>query len=140
MAYASQSDLEQLAGGTDRLVELLDWDNDGALDPGALASILEEVDSWADGFIEFRYNTPLADAPHLKQLAAAECVYRLRQRRGMASEADQAAHMERLRWLEGVRDGRIMPGRNLPTTSENVRSQAVTNNRDVSRDKLKGFI
>jgi phage gp36-like protein len=140
MTYASQSDLEQHAGGSARLVELLDWDNDGVLDPGALTAILEEVDSWVDGFVEFRYDTPLTDAPHVVQLAAAECIFRLRQRRGMASENDQTAHAERLRWLEGVRAGEIMPARNLPTTSENVRSEAVTNNRDVSRANLKGFI
>ena len=76
----------------------------------------------------------------LIQVAAEECVYRLRQRRGMASEGDEQRHKEREAWLVHLSKGLVRPSDPAPAKSDAVRAEVCVNNRDVSREKLKGFI
>lgn len=140
MPYASQAQIEAAAGGADRLVELADWDADGVADPEAIAAVQDEVDGWIDGFASLRYATPIENPTQtLVQTAAAECVYRLRDRRGMVNDRDEARHQERLEWLKLLNSGRVRPSDPAPAKSDAVRAKVVINNRDESRENMKGL-
>ncbi|MDQ3153635.1 MAG: DUF1320 domain-containing protein [Actinomycetota bacterium] len=140
MAYATQANIEAHAGGAIRLVELADWDGDGAVDAVAIASVQAESDGWIDGFANVLYHTPIeAPTETLIGHAAAECVFLLKKRRGMATDDDWREHEAREKWLERLAKGFVRPSDPAPAKSDAVRSQTVINNRDVSRMNLKGF-
>lgn len=140
MTYASQSDIETAAGGAARLVELADWDADGTADAAAIAGVQAATDGWIDSYAALRYAVPIeSPTATLVQVAADECVYRLRQRRGMVGEADEQRHKEREAWLVHLSKGLVRPSDPAPSKSDAVRSKVVVNNRDVSRCTLKGF-
>ena len=121
MAYASQSDIETAAGGAVRLVELADWDADGVADATAIAAVQAATDGWIDSYAAVRYAVPVASPTDtLIQVAAEECVYRLRQRRGMASEGDEQRHKEREAWLVHLSKGLVRPSDPAPAKSDAV--------------------
>ena len=62
MAYCSQAELEARFG-SDEVADLLDRDNSGAADTGALASAQADADALVDGYLAGRYSVPLASPP-----------------------------------------------------------------------------
>lgn len=140
MPYASQTEIESVAGGAERLLELADWDNNGAIDTGLIASIQEEVDGWIDGFANLLYDTPIASPNQtLVKLAAAECVYRLKERRGTVTDHDEDKHRERLEWLKLLNAGKVRPSDPAPARSDAVRAEIVENASYHGRAALKGY-
>lgn len=139
MPYASQTEMEELAGGAERFLELTDWDNNGTVDAGRVISVQEEVDGWIDGFANLLYDTPIANPNQtLVKLAAAECVYRLKERRGRVTDHDEKKHEERLEWLKLLNAGKVRPSDPAPARSDAVRAEVVENASDHSRAALKG--
>lgn len=141
MAYASQTQIQHAAGGADRLVELADYDGDGIADADVIAAVQAAADGWIDSYAALRYAVPIEDPTDtLVQLAAEECVYRLRQRRALgATEQDERQHKDREQWLVHLSKGLVRPSNPAPAKSDAVRSEAVVNNRDVSRRNLEGY-
>jgi phage gp36-like protein len=142
MAYCTQTDIQHAAGGSDRLVELADYDGDGSVDAAVITSVQAEVDGWIDSYFALRYSVPV-DSPTstVVQLAAAECVYRLKGRRqGLLGDDDRREHDERKEWLLHAAKGLVRPSDPAPAAGDAVRSAVVVNNRDVSRANLKGFV
>lgn len=141
MTYASQDQIQLAAGGSDRFTSLTDWDGDGTPDPGVIAEAQARADGWLDGYLRQRYSTPIA-APTdtLQRLAADECVYWLRSKRGMLGPEDIEQRKEREREMEKYRKGELRPDEPLPAKSSAVVSAIVPNGScEVSRDSLKGI-
>lgn len=140
MPYASTTDIQHAAGGADRLVQLADWDSDGVADAAVITAVQAEADGWIDGYLRLRYATPIeSPTSTLVQLAAAECVYRLRRRRQVSTPEDVQEHEERRVQLVDMGKGVVRPSDPAPAKSDAVRSQVCVNNRDESRETLKGF-
>jgi len=141
MPYATQSDIQNAAGGAARLVELADWDGDGTADAEAIAFAQTAADALIDGSAGLLYDVPIVDPTNVLVMhAAKECIYQLKFARGMVAEIDAEERDQRIEWLALLRDGKIRPSNPAPAKSDAVRSAVVVNNRDVSRENLKGYI
>lgn len=140
MPYADQTQIQNAAGGADRLLELADLDHDGVVDAAVITAVQAATDGWIDSYAALRYSVPIANPTDtLIQVAAEECVYRLRQRKGMVPEGEAERHKEREQWLVHLSKGLVRPSDPAPAKSDAVRSAAVVNNRDESREGLKGL-
>jgi phage gp36-like protein len=139
--YATQSQIQDAAGGAERLVEIADWDNDGAVDAAAIAHGQNAADGWIDSFAALRYAVPIEDpSDTLVRFAAQEAVYQIKLSRGAVTETDETMRKVRLEWLGLLSKGKVRPSDPAPATSDAVRSKVIVNTRDVSRANLKGFI
>lgn len=140
MAYASTQEIEIAAGGADRLVQLLDWDNNGIVDPAVIAQLQVEVDSWIDSYAGRRFSVPIQSPSAVLRLhAAEEAVYRARLKRGTVSEEATQAHQDRLQWLEGLAKGLVVPSDPEPSPATTVRSAWVSRDENsISREKMRG--
>lgn len=140
MAYATQTDLELACGGAARLVELADWDQDGAIDAAVVTAQLEAADGWIDGYLRTRFATPIASpSATLIRVVAEEAIYLLRRRRNMVTEQDVADKTARDNWARDVSTGKVRPDEPNPAPSTAIRSAWRASSRDTSREKLKGF-
>lgn len=146
MAYATQDQIRLAAGGSstggasDRFVELADWNGDDIVDPDVIAEAQLRADGWIDGYLRQRYATPIATpSDTLIRLAADECVYWLRSKRQVLTQADLDERKDRERQLELMRDGKLRPDDPLPPKSTAVSSAVVELGGCFSRDDLKGI-
>lgn len=139
--YASQSQIQDAAGGAERLVEIADWDNDGVADAAAIAKAQASADRLIDMYCGLRYGVPYADPPaSIIELAGELAVFYLKDKRGTATEREIKAQEDRITLLRDINKGIARPSDPAPPKSDAVRSEAVVNNRDVSRENLKGFV
>ncbi len=143
MSYSSASDVERVAGGAQRLVQLADYDRDGIADAAVIAAAIERADAWINTYAEQSYSVPFATVPtHVRELSAQEAVYQLKRDRSMVTEDDRSEHEERERWLMRLAKGEVSPGTDpRPPKSSHVRGSAFDRPSDkaVSRDKLRGY-
>lgn len=68
--YTTQQLLEDEIGGSARLIEALDDDNDGKLDDGVVDRLLQRASDAVDAFLAGRYVVPLSPVPKLASEAA----------------------------------------------------------------------
>jgi phage gp36-like protein len=143
VAYASIDELTHAAGGTDRLVQLADWDGTGTVDGAVLDQALAQADAYLDQYLSLRYSVPiLAPSPVLRGMAAEQAIYWLRQARGMVGDEENRQLENRQRQLELMRDGRLRPDEPTPASSTAVVASWVERDSDtvdISRATLKGF-
>lgn len=111
MAYATQTDLEQSAGGAARLVDLADYDKNGVADAAVVARAISEAEELVDGYARrLRDLLPFNPVPKkIKYLVADEAVYWLKQKRGVATDDDRVAKTERELLLERMAQGKWNP-------------------------------
>ena len=138
MAYTTQSDLDDAAGGAARLLELCDFDGDGAPD----VSMIARAQAAADGFIDqhLRKYSP-ADLARLratptasiKRIAADETIFRMREQRRQVSDDDRKSQELRGKELQALRVDDLRPD-----DQKTPRATFVENDSDVSRETLKG--
>jgi phage gp36-like protein len=141
MPYATQAQIQAAAGGAVKLVELADWDGDGVVDAAAIAFAQEAADGWIDSFAAGRYAVPIATPTNtLVQFAAEEAVHRLRLSRKVVDQDDKDQRELRVEWLKLLQAGKVRPSDPAPAKGTAVRSQVVVNDREVSREKLKGYL
>lgn len=139
MPYATTTQIQIAAGGSERFVQLFDWDGDTVADSAVVAQIQAEVDAWIDSYAGRRFAVPIsAPSSVLVAHSAAEVVYRAQQRRGMASDTDREQHESRLAWLRDLAGGRVVPSEPQPTAATSVRSGWVDRTDGLTRDGLKG--
>jgi phage gp36-like protein len=137
--YADQNAIQLAAGGSDRLVELADYDGDGNVDAAVIAEVQAAADGWFDSYFALRYAVPLeAPSRTTVQMAAEECVFRLKRRRGMVTDDDAKAHEERELWLARCSKGQVRPDDPAPAKSSAVKSQIVESESCFSRSSLRG--
>jgi phage gp36-like protein len=110
VAYATTQDLENAAGGAERLRQLADWDADGIADSTVLDDFVGKASRWVDGFARAHHSVPFtAPVPtEIVDLVAAEVVYMLRKaRQGRVEDEDREDHVERLEWLKMLARGQV---------------------------------
>lgn len=146
MAYSTQTDIELAAGGATRLLELADWDGNGSVDATVIADVQLEADALIDERTRMRFaelkDSTGAVLPWAAKLAAQEAVYRLRLRRGQASDLDERMAVERAERYVAIAEGRARPGEPAPAKSTAVKSAFVERDSEgtsVSREGLKGY-
>lgn len=147
MAYCTQTDVQNAAGGAERLRALVDWDGDTAVDAEPIAQAIADADAWINSYVARKRAVPLSPAPDIVRLTSArEAVYLLKQARGMAvTEDDKTNHEERERWLEGVAAGKISLGVD-PSPAPSTANAAEYGERESSdddafaRDSFGGFV
>jgi len=142
MPYATQTQIQMAAGGPERLVDLFDWNNDGAADADVIAESQARADGYIDQYLRLRYSTPIASpSDTLIRIAADECVDWARARRGMSiTQDDLERRKDRQHQLEAMRDGKLRPDEPLPAKSTAMVATTVDNCSPTSREGLKGSI
>lgn len=141
MPYASTTEIQIAAGGGERFVALFDWDGDTIADVNVVAQFQTQVDGWIDSYCGRRFAVPIATPTAALSLCAAEeVVYRAMNKRGMSSDDDHRAHDQRVKWLEGIASGRVVPSEPEPPAASSVVTAWVSADSDspISREALKG--
>jgi len=115
MSYATQADLVISAGGADRFLQLVDFNNDGAIDADVVARALSDADALIDEHLRLR--TTQADLDWLranptqsvKRIAAEEAIYAIRKWRELAAitETEHKHHEERIALLGQIQVGKL---------------------------------
>lgn len=137
MPYATQAQIALAIGGTARLVELADFDGDGAVDADAIARAQDAADGFIDPFLRVRYATPIATpSSSLVRLAADQAVYEMKKWRGMLTELDLKDLERRERELQDYAKGLRRPDEPLPAKSTATRSGWVDRNDSEMTDAL----
>lgn len=152
MAYCVQADVEEAAGGVERLKQLADWDNDAAVDAAALTSAIAKADALIDSFAAKRFTVPFNPVPEIiKQHSAELAKLTLVKRRRMLDDDEQkewdsiaGTETGKEGWLLKLATGVVVPGGDpLPTKHSTMAADAVDttlpSDRDISRDKTAGF-
>lgn len=151
MAYSTQTDVEQAAGGAIRLLQLVDWDNNNAIDAARLAAAIAKADSLIDSYAVKHYKVPFATVPPIITTHSADLamLYLVRSR-GPLSDVEQdlwdsiaGTDEKKPGWLLLLAKGIVTLGVDpAPPASEMVVDQvetAMPTDRDVSREKLAGW-
>jgi phage gp36-like protein len=149
VTFPTQAQIQDAAGGADYLIQIADWDGDGAVDAAAIAKGQAGAGMLVHHHLRLRYVDILLDpvtilgsqhaADELNHIAADEAVYVIKRTRGATTDADVKAHEERVELLKALQSGMNRPANPAPAKSDAVRSEAVVNNRDVSRTNLNGL-
>jgi phage gp36-like protein len=110
----------------------------------AVEASIAAADAWIDSHAQHRHRVPFDPVPQtIRDLSAAEAVYRLKtRRRNMVSDRDHAEHEERLVWLRDLAKGLVSPGTDpRPRRSTSVVPAVLERpeTEDISREALKGF-
>lgn len=141
MAYATVHDLENAAGGRDRLVQIADRDGDGEPDAALIAAAQAKAEGLIDSYAGKRYSVPVANpSAMLIQIAAEETIYQLLVRNPPGvTDDDRDERDRRLDWLKDLATGKVVPSDPLPAKSPTVRAGYHPSKRAMSRDRSKGF-
>jgi phage gp36-like protein len=152
MAYSVQADVENAAGGAQRLKELADWDNNNTVDAGVVAAAIATADGLIDSFATKHFTVPFNPVPEtIKRASARLAKWEIvRSRRALTDDEqrdyDQLAGTQKGNegWLLLLAQGVVTPGGDpLPTKHSTMAPDTVEtslpSDRDVSRDKLGGF-
>ena len=112
MAYAETEDLSYAAGGTARLLRLTDHENSGNINAAVLARAQDEADAWIDSYARRLYGErlPFDPVPRvIRDLAAAEAIFRLKQFVNDVSPGDISLREQRLRDMKALEAGTLLP-------------------------------
>jgi len=144
VAYCTSSDVERCVGGAAKLVQLTDFDANGAADTGVVDAAIAEADALIDSFAHKRFDVPFAaPAPNtITALSARHAARVLRRNRLLPLATDADAEERDVGWLTKLSKGEVLPGIDpIPGKSEIVTD--VAGERDttkvVSRERMKGF-
>ncbi len=113
MAYCTQADVENEAGGAQALVDLCDLakTRSSVLNAAVLSAAIADADAWIDSYVAKRRAVPLATVPLVvRRVSKEETVFILRGNTRFTGERDQEKHEANTRWLEGVARGTITLG------------------------------
>lgn len=142
MAYCAASDVQIAAGGAAKLIELADHDADGNVDDDVVEAAIESAQADMDGYLEKQVAVPMTDpVPNdVKWRCAKLAVLFLREGRGSLSPEHEKERDGHIKWLEGVRDGKIALAVDPQPAKSTMRLDAAKKPtlRAVNREKLKG--
>jgi len=143
LAYSVLADLQQQLGGAARLLQLLDWDGDGVIDP------IREADALIDSFASKHFTVPFNPVPDTIRTTSAQLAIIIIRRRRMAqlSPADEL-RWEQLAgpngWLDRLAAGVVTPGGDpLPpkhgTMEPDGATTQMSGDRELAGCKTSGF-
>jgi phage gp36-like protein len=142
--YATQADLENACGGTQRLVQLTDWNNDRTADADRITSALESASAEVSSYLAKQRYVPLA-LPYPQMVIAVTARiarYRLAASRSRATQQDRDDFESDTKWLVGVSDGTIKLDVDPQPLQASDRIDGFSErptSKDISRSKLGGF-
>lgn len=152
MAYCVQADVELAVGGLKRLKQLMDWDNDGAVDVATVTDCIAEADALIDSFAAKRFTVPFNPVPPIiKRMSAQLAPLVGARRRRVLTEGEQiqwdsiaGTEQGKEGWLLKLATGVVTPGTDpMPTQHGTMANDgveiALPGDRDASRDKLGGY-
>lgn len=144
MAYCTVTDLEQAAGGPDRLVQIADWNKDGIADADRMALAISGADAMIDAYCNKQYLVPMSPVPPLiRDLSARIAIWRMRQPSNTIDpDTHGACAKDDLDMLKAIKDGEISLGVEPVPQASSMRVDAYTpagTSRERSRAKLGGF-
>lgn len=143
MAYCTRAQVINAVGGVDRLRQLLDRDGDTVEDPNVLEDAIATADALIDSYAQKRFAVPFAAVTStIGMLSARLTRYELRLQNSCLSSGDEKSYEQDLKWLDALSKGDVMPGGvtiAAPSPMVNDKSLPVSDFREVSRDRLKGF-
>lgn len=150
MAYATQQQIENAAGGPARLKQIADWDNDGVVDAAAIAWAQLQADALINLHTHMRFASLVtsggAVVESAQMLAAQECVYQLRMNRGQVSDEDTEQREVRMGIYRDIAEGKLRPADPAPAKSTTVgtgwvarETEDANGDPQVSRETLKWF-
>jgi phage gp36-like protein len=147
MAYATRADLENAAGGSDRLADLTDLDGTGSGDvnQAVLDDAIADADALIDSYIGRNQRVPLSDpVPRsVARVSADEALFILRQRKQMVGDVERERHADNLHWLEQAAKGFVVLGVDAGLPKSSVVRPAVVETQDDDREdtrkKLEGL-
>lgn len=138
MAYTTQQQLEDAAGGAERFLQLADFDGDGAIDTEMVARAVEAATGFIDSHL--RKFSPadltalrLEPTSTISWIAAQETIFRLRSYRQQVSEED--FKLQEMRRAELVD---IRADRTRVSDTKSARATFVENDGAITRDSTKG--
>lgn len=142
--YATQANLEDACGGTQRLVQLTDWDGDRIPDAARITAALTAASAEVSSYLAKQRYVPLA-APYPQtviDVTARITRYRMSSARGMTTQQERDDFESDVKWLVGVSDGSIKLDVDPQPTKASDRVDGFSErptSKDVSRAKLAGF-
>ncbi len=139
MAYTTQQQLEDAAGGAERFLQLADFDGDGAADTAMVARAVEAATGFVDKYLR---KFSAADLEALRAsptstvsaIAAEETIFRLRAYRQQVSDGDYKLQEMRQKDL-----AEISADRRRAADAKTARTTFVENDGDITRDGTKGM-
>lgn len=141
--YSTITDLQQVLGGSARLIQATDWNNDRQADTDVVDSAIASADAEIDSYVNKQYAVPLGTVPStIRDVSARLAKFRILSQRGMVDDFVKAEHDSDVKWLEGVRDGLNSLGVEPVPDPASMRvdtSSARPSSKEVSRQKLRGF-
>ncbi len=144
MAYCAESDVQMAAGGSTRLRQLSDWENEGDVDSDVVASMISSADAWINEYLQKRHEVALEEPipDGIRDVSAEHAVFLMKERRDMVTEKDMQMFEHRMKRLDDIAKGVRTVGVNpLPAKSQLVvdnQSDRPTD-KEVSRSTTKGF-
>ena len=143
MTYSTNTDVQNAAGGAASLAALADFDGDGVADATVIAAAQAAADGMINSYFAKRFAVPMSSPPaDVVELAARLAVHRIRIARQTVTQGDTDQNALDIKWLEGVRDGKNVPGTD-PVPAASALQVDTAGSRDstklTSRERLKGF-
>ena len=144
MAYSTQAQVQEAAGGAPRLLQLTDWDGTGQVDATRVTSAIKSADATIDSYIGRRLKTAVADGgvpDAVQELSAELAALKLKERRGQFSADDERALGVLLERLGAMARGGLAVGRSSDDleASAGVVAKKLKAATPGSREKTKGF-
>lgn len=144
VSYATQADLENACGGSQRLVQLTDWNNDRTADADRITAALEAASAEVGSYLSKQRYIPLAVPypPIVIAVTARIARYRLAASRARATQQDRDDFESDTKWLALVADGTVKLDIDPQPTKASDRIDGYSDrpsSKDVSRRKLWGF-
>lgn len=152
MAYCTQADMQNAAGGAKRFLQLTDWDNNNAIDAQVITDAIAEADSRIDEAAAKLYTVPFNPVPEPIKRRSAEIALLITIRRRLGFDESHQKWWDELTsskkgeegWLLLLANGVVTPGTDpMPVKHSTMAVDSVDTklptDRDVSRDKLGGF-
>lgn len=141
--YILRADVVHAVGGEERLLQLTDYDRDGAEDPGIVDAAIADAEGLINSYARKAFDVPFAPVPAIiKTVAKNLAAYCLRASRETITETVRVEQEDRIKWLEHLAQGKVDPGVSVaPTASGSNRgtNTARASSKAVSRENLKGF-
>ncbi len=116
MAYCTEQNVQDAAGGAERLRQLSDWDSTNAIDSTKIAEKIDEAERLIDSYARVNHTVPFVDGDvpaQIVRICARIAVFLLAEARNQ-EEPYLDRHERDIRWLEDLSRGRVRIA--LPST------------------------
>lgn len=138
MPYTTRAQLDN-AFGASEVASLLDRDNDGSEDVGALAYAIANADALIDAYLASRYEVPLVEVPQLVAMISTD-ITRFLLWDDKAPAEVQKRYDERIKQLKDIQQGYLSLPSTVPASTTGLGGvEYVESDPVFSMSSLEGF-